>query len=80
MAEKLISAKILCIEMQPFNCCLVRNGELSIKSLVIGILHKKTTNFTSNQVAIVTPIVTPPHHAICPPMRYFKPIEVVSFV
>jgi len=25
-------------------------------------------------------VETPPHHAICPPMRYFKPMEAVSSV
>ena len=25
-------------------------------------------------------VETPPQHAICPPIRYFKSIEVVSFV
>ena len=65
---------------------LCEMGKLSIETIVIGILHKKTTNFySSNRIVVVKrkyifEVETPPQHPICPPMRHSKPIEAVSFV
>ena len=50
---------------------IYENGELQLKlSFFVTILHKKTTNWTSNRIVIVRrkyifEVETPPHHLIC---------------
>ena len=69
--------------LQHFSCCLTRkiNGELRLKlSFCVIISHKKTTSWTSSRIVIVKrkyifEVETPPHHAICPLMQYFKLME-----
>ena len=58
---------------------LYKNGKLRLKLPFLG------KNWTTNRIVIVKrkyifEVETPPHHAICPLMRYFKPMEVASFV
>ena len=71
--------------MQHFNCCIVRNGKLRLKlSFLIIMQQKKTTNWIFNRTGIVKrkhifEAETPAHHAICPSLRYFKPMEVHRF-
>ena len=83
------SAKIGYMQCNISIVALYVNGELRLKlSFLDIILHKKTTNWTSNRIMIVKikyifEVETPLHHAICPPMRwYFKPIwkQLVSFI
>ena len=60
-------------------------GELRLKlTYLVIVSHKKATNRTSNGIVIVKrkyifEVETPLHHEICPPMRYSKPMEAVSF-
>ena len=64
--------------------CNILNGELRLKLLFLVIIsHKKATNWTSNRIVEVKSkyifeVETPPHHVICPAMRYLKAICLVQ--
>ena len=65
-------------------CTKWRNYRLKL-SLSAYYTRKLRTFNTSNRIVIVKryyifEVETPPHHAICPPMRYLKSIEAISFV
>ena len=61
-------------------------GNYRLKLSLSAYYTRKLRTFnTSNRKVIVKrkyifEVETPPHHAICPPMRHLKPIEAVSFV
>ena len=61
-------------------------GNYQLKLSLSAYYTRKLRTFnTSNRIVIVKrnyifEVETPPHHAICPPMRDLKPIEAVSFV
>ena len=72
--------------LQHSSCCLVRKWGITIETLVSRYyVRQETTNWTSNRIVImkrkyIFEVETPPQRAICPPMRYFKSMEAVSFV
>ena len=89
-----MSDKIRCIATKCGICNIsvvvsYENGELRLKLsfLVITYMYirRETTNWTSIRIVIMKrkytfEVETPPQHPLCPPMRYFKPMEAVSFV
>jgi len=47
---------------------------------VLSYTRKLRTGLSASEKEICNfEVETPPHHAICPPMRHFKPMEAVSF-
>jgi len=64
---------------------LFENGELLLRLSFLGIkIHRKTTHWTSIRIVIVKrkfilEVERPPDHAICPLIRYFKPMKAVRF-
>ena len=65
---------------------LFDNGELHLRLSFIDIkIHKQTSHWTSIRIVIVKKkfvleVERPPDHAICPLVRYVKPMKPVCFV
>ena len=73
--------------LQHFNCCFIRKWGITIETLVSRYYNTQEnyeldflSNSNSEKEIYFRGRDTAIHRAICPLMRYFKPMEAASFV